>query len=72
MPPNDKHKILFAEDDPPVRKLISEILSYNGFDVLEAVDGQDAINIYKRYEELPYDEGIKAIVSDLRLLKISG
>ncbi len=72
MPQNNKHKILFAEDDPPVRKLISEILSYNGFDVLKAEDGQDAINIYKQYAGVPYDAGIKAIVSDLHMPNVNG
>jgi PAS domain S-box-containing protein len=37
--------ILVAEDDTEVRKLIRLILSGNGYTVLEAVDGQDALAV---------------------------
>jgi CheY-like chemotaxis protein len=62
-----KYKVLFAEDDPPVRELISEVLADNNFDVLEAVDGKEAIDIYKSG-----NHKIDVIVSDLRMPNVSG
>ena len=41
--PNTDKKILLAEDEPQIRKLIATILLGNGYNVLEAVDGKDAI-----------------------------
>ncbi len=38
-----KHKILVAEDDPEINKLVSEHLSREGYSVDHAFDGQDAI-----------------------------
>lgn len=72
MTKNKNYKVLLAEDDPPVRKLISGVLSYNGFDVLEAVDGKEAIEKYKADIHEPYGNGIVAIVSDLRMPNVSG
>jgi CheY-like chemotaxis protein len=36
--------ILVCEDDPVLLKLSSEVLNYYGYRVIEAVDGQDAVN----------------------------
>jgi PAS domain S-box-containing protein len=40
--------ILLAEDDDEVRKLIRLVLSGNGYRVIEAVDGQDALAVLSR------------------------
>lgn len=40
-----KHKILIAEDDPSLRKVLAKKLSTAGYKVLEASDGEMAINI---------------------------
>ncbi|MBI5633835.1 MAG: PAS domain-containing protein [Nitrospirae bacterium] len=39
--------ILLAEDDPTVRTLISQILAGSGYAVIEAVDGEDAVNKFR-------------------------
>ena len=40
-------KLLIADDEPPIRTLTKAIFSEKGFDVVLAVDGQDAINKIK-------------------------
>lgn len=44
--------ILVAEDDTGVRLLLTEILTHHGYTVLEAVDGQDAIDIFMRHPDV--------------------
>jgi CheY-like chemotaxis protein len=67
-----KHTILFAEDDPPVRKLISTVLTENGFEVLDAAGGKEAIEIYKTAGDKREGRSIDAIISDLRMPNVSG
>ncbi len=44
--------ILVAEDDTGVRLLLKEILTHHGYTVLEAADGQDAIDIFTRHPDV--------------------
>ena len=37
------HKILVADDNPASRELIREVLEISGYDVIEAADGEDAV-----------------------------
>jgi PAS domain S-box-containing protein len=41
--------ILIAEDNPDVMRFISDALQRFGYQVIEAVDGQDAVEKYSRY-----------------------
>ena len=41
-------KILFIEDEPTLQKTIGEVLSQEGFSVLEALDGEEGILTAKR------------------------
>jgi CheY-like chemotaxis protein/two-component sensor histidine kinase len=43
--------ILLAEDDIHVRKLMKEVLLGYGYNVLDAVDGEDALKVYKENNE---------------------
>lgn len=43
--PRDTPRILVAEDEPLIRMDIVETLSDNGFDVLEASDGAEALRL---------------------------
>jgi CheY-like chemotaxis protein len=43
--------ILLAEDDPVVRNLVSLILSKEGYSVLTANDGQEALEICHRFKD---------------------
>ncbi|HEX2967396.1 MAG TPA: ATP-binding protein, partial [Syntrophorhabdaceae bacterium] len=44
--------ILLAEDDPGVRLFMKETLSYHGYQILEAEDGEDAIDKYNKYKNI--------------------
>ena len=48
---NLKLKILVVDDDPTIRKLLSELLTREGFEVIVAKDGIDAMVLLNR--ELP-------------------
>ncbi|MBI5400760.1 MAG: response regulator transcription factor [Candidatus Yonathbacteria bacterium] len=43
MPPKNK-KILVVEDEEPLRRVLKDILMYEGYDVLEAVNGIDGLD----------------------------
>jgi PAS domain S-box-containing protein len=42
--------VLVADDDAGVRRLIRDVLTRYGYTVLEAVDGEDAIETYRRHD----------------------
>ena len=43
--------VLIAEDEEPVRMLVCEILERSGFQVLEAVSGVEALQIWRAHSE---------------------
>lgn len=47
MPPKP-YRILIAEDEAPLRNLIASLLTSEGFQVLEAQDGQEALDVLHR------------------------
>ncbi len=46
-----KETVLVAEDNEEARHLVKEILSQSGYTVIEAVDGEDAIQAFTRHKE---------------------
>lgn len=62
-----RKRILVADDDDNLRTIICRWLKYSGFDVLEAADGQQAIDIF-----LQDPESIDCILLDLSMPKLSG
>jgi two-component system response regulator ResD len=58
-------KILVVEDEENIRKVIKKILEINKFEVLEACDGAEAMDIF-------YSEKIDLIILDWMIPKISG
>jgi DNA-binding response OmpR family regulator len=58
-------KILVAEDEPDIRGLIVFSLQYAGFEVVEAVNGEDAVQ--KATKETP-----DLILLDVRMPKMTG
>lgn len=58
-------KILIAEDEKDIRELIVFSLSFAGFDVIPAVDGQDALE--KALENKP-----DLIMMDVRMPRMTG
>jgi PAS domain S-box-containing protein len=59
--------ILLVEDEQGVRHLIREMLKQQGYTILEATDGQEALKIVATYEK-PID----LLLTDVVLPKISG
>ena len=49
--PKGKETILLVEDDPEVRALARLILHGQGYTLLEAGDGQEALNLFSRYSD---------------------
>lgn len=60
-----KRKILVAEDEPDIRDLIAITLRYAGYEVVEAIDGEEAVE--KALGELP-----DLILLDVRMPNMDG
>lgn len=57
--------ILIVEDDPVLLKMYSEKFSFEGFKVLNAKDGQEALDVTK-------EEKVDVILLDIMLPRMSG
>lgn len=62
----DKLKILVVDDETRMRKLVKDFLVKSGYDVLEAGDGQEALDIF--FE----DKSIAMIILDVMMPKMDG
>jgi DNA-binding response OmpR family regulator len=62
---HEKKKILVAEDEPDIRELIAISLRYAGYEVVEAIDGQEAVK--KAQGESP-----DLILLDVRMPNMNG
>jgi len=60
-------KIMIAEDDPEIRHLFTRILNENGYETIEAIDGEEALAIYDTMEIKP-----NLIILDYRMPKYNG
>jgi len=61
----DKPKILVMDDEASIRKALSIILSMTGYECLTAVDGKEAIEIYRKNKE--QNIAISAVILDLNV-----
>jgi DNA-binding response OmpR family regulator len=59
--------VLLVEDDSDVRTLLSEVLSFGGFAVLEAADGTEALRIAETTRRT-----IETLVTDINMPGIDG
>ena len=64
-----KGKILVVDDENDVRDIIRLQLEQKGFHVLEAVDGENAINILQSGDNLV---NVGVILCDIRMPKVNG
>ena len=62
----DKIKILVVDDESRMRKLVHDFLAREGYEVVEAADGEEALD--KFYE----DKDIALIVLDVMMPKLNG
>lgn len=88
LPPGGSETILVAEDDQTVRSLIRTVLEDGGYRVIEAINGQDAINEFRKNRDridllfldvvMPKKDGrqvydeIGATAAKLRVIFVSG
>ncbi len=63
---NSKGRILVADDDPAILRLVTTILEKEGFAVIGARDGREA------YKALQADVGVTAAVFDVVMPQITG
>jgi CheY-like chemotaxis protein len=66
-PPGGTETILLAEDDAAIRELHGMILEEAGYKIIEAVDGQDALDKFMEHQT-----EIAILVSDVIMPKIDG
>jgi CheY-like chemotaxis protein len=61
-------RVLVAEDDPAMRRLVVEALRMDGHDVLEAADGAGMlVRIAAAFDALSLRVSIDLVVSDMRM-----
>jgi DNA-binding response OmpR family regulator len=66
-PPAPREVILVAEDEESIRSLVARVLAKQGYRVLEAADGEDAL---RQAAEFPGD--INLVLTDVMLPQIRG
>ncbi|MDD2354951.1 MAG: response regulator transcription factor [Lachnospiraceae bacterium] len=62
----DRQKILVVDDEERMRKLVRDFLVRDGFDVLEAGDGEEALELFDKQED------ISLIILDVMMPKLDG
>jgi signal transduction histidine kinase len=62
-----KATVLVVEDEPPMVRLLKSVLTRKGYRVLTAMDGMEAIDLYRQH-----GDDIDVVLMDLGLPKISG
>jgi CheY-like chemotaxis protein len=61
-----KHRILVVEDAEPVRRMVCAMLMQNGYDVMEAADGTEAL------QALQADDGFSLVLTDMVMPQMGG
>jgi two-component system, cell cycle sensor histidine kinase and response regulator CckA len=59
--------ILIAEDDASVRQVLKDALSHAGYTILEAINGADALEKFKRH-----NEQIQLVITDVLMPQMNG
>ena len=62
----DRVRVLVADDEPRLRELVRDLLERDGYDVLEAADGEEAVNAVKNHPD------IAVVILDVMMPKING
>ena len=62
----DKLKILVVDDESRLRKLVKDFLKKDGYEVLEAADGEEALDIFFS------DKSISLVICDIMMPKLNG
>lgn len=64
--------ILLVDDEAGIRMLIRQALESNGYSVLEAKSGENALEIYKSLAEKPEESAVDLVILDLNMPGMSG
>ncbi|MGH7219519.1 MAG: response regulator [Nitrospiraceae bacterium] len=62
-------RVFIVDDEAHVRKTVGLALTQGGYEVLEAVDGEDAITAIQSH---PHGFSVNAIICDIDLPKVNG
>ena len=62
----DNYKILVVDDESRMRKLVKDFLVKNGYMVVEASNGEEAVDIFMS------DKDISLIIMDVMMPKLDG
>src|SRR5215470_13339789 len=57
-------RILVADDEPNLRRVLGAILAREGYEVLQAGDGEEALELA--------DDGVDVVITDLRMPRVDG
>ena len=66
-PGSQKQTILVVEDGETVRRLVCNLLNQCGYDVLEAGDGQEAMEVWERHRD-----SIHLVLTDVLMPRMGG
>lgn len=66
------HRILLVEDDQLIRDMIAFNLQEEGYEVIQAQNGREALNIFEEDNSGNFAEKIDLIILDLMLPEING
>jgi PAS domain S-box-containing protein len=69
IPAGKGETILLAEDDPEVRAVTREILTGFGYQVIEAEDGEDAVQKFRAFQQ---NGGVNLLMFDILMPKLNG
>ena len=58
-------KILIADDESRIRKLVNDFLSREGYEIIEANDGKEALDVF-------YDKNPDLVILDVMMPKFTG
>ncbi|MBQ8624676.1 MAG: response regulator, partial [Agathobacter sp.] len=62
----NKCKILVVDDESRMRKLVKDFLSIKGFEVYEAGDGSEALDVFFNHQD------ISLVILDVMMPKLDG
>ena len=64
----DQKTILLVEDEPAVRKLVARVLQHEGYNLLEATNGQEGLDLAQSHQHTP----INLLITDLVMPQMGG
>ncbi|HNF98520.1 MAG TPA: response regulator, partial [Pseudomonadota bacterium] len=62
--PASPRRVVIADDEPSLRKVLSSLLRREGYDVQEARDGEEALALL--------NSDVAVLITDLRMPKLDG